>query len=401
MPSLLLDLAVLLVVAGYAARGWRSGIVAGGLGLVGIVLGLLAGLWAGPQVLGLLPSDVWPLLTRTLLVVLVTLAFVAVGEALLGGLGRRFARLRNRPVEVGDSLLGAAGAAVVSALAVALLAAAVKPIAPTSWARTIDGSATLPALGRVMPDAVARQATRISGLLDAAGFPRVFSGLTPEPDLPAPVPDDAAAATPGVTEAASGIVKVTAPIPACRPFAASSGSGWVSAPERVITNAHVVAGASEVTIQVGGTGRSWPATVVAFDPALDLAALSVPGLPAAPLERADALAASDDVVVAGFPGGGPYTVTAGRVRGVLAAPGDDIYGRAGVTREVYSVRASVHQGNSGGPLLTPEGAVAGTVFGRSLADTQTAYALTGAQQAAFVDAAVSDTTASGTGECRA
>lgn len=401
MASVILDLIVLLVVVGYAARGWRSGIVAGGLGLVGVVGGLLAGLWAAPRLLALLPAQDWSLLARTLVVIGITLAGVSLGQALLGGLGQRFVAARNRPVEVIDSLLGAAGAAVVSALAIGLLAAGIKPIASASWARTIDGSASVSAIGQVMPDAVARQATRLTGLLDAAGFPRVFSGLTPEPELPASAPDGAAATTPGVLAAAASVVKVTAPTPSCRAFTASTGSGWVSAPQRIITNAHVVAGAQDITVQVGGTGRAYAATVVAFDPELDLAALHVPGLTAAPLTRSGELTASQDVAVAGFPGGGPYQVSAGRLRGIISAPGDDIYGRSGVTRQVYSLRASVQQGNSGGPLLTTDGTVAGTVFGRSLADPQTAYALTGDQQAAFVAAAATDVTPASTQECRA
>ena len=105
------------------------------------------------------------------------------------------------------------------------------------------------------------------------------------------------------------------------------------------------------------------------------------------------------VVVVGFPQDGPYRVTPARVRAVMQAPGDDIYGGSGVTREVYSLYAAVQPGNSGGPVLTQEGRVAGTVFARSLVDAQTGYALTNAETAAKIDAAAHDTTPASTQRC--
>lgn len=399
MASLVLDLVIALIVATYAVRGWRSGLIAGGLGLVGVVGGVIAGLWAGPHLLTLLPADDWSTLARTLVLIAVVVVGAIAGEALLGGIGRRLRPQRIRTLHTFDSFLGAVAAAVVSALVVGLLVAAVKPIAPASWARTIDGSLAIRGIDSVMPDQVARQASSLTAILDAAGFPRVFSGLAAEPDLPAAEPDGAAARTAAVRAAADSIVKVSAPTPQCGPLTASAGSGWVSSAQRVVTNAHVVAGAQGVSVQVGGTGARLAATVVAFDPDVDLAVLYVPGLNAEPLPRTGPLAASADVAVAGFPGGGPYTVTSGRVRGTLQAPGDDIFGQAGVVREVHSLRAAVHEGNSGGPLLTPEGRVAGTIFARSLADDQTAYALTDAQTDALIDAAADDTRAVGTQGC--
>ena len=105
------------------------------------------------------------------------------------------------------------------------------------------------------------------------------------------------------------------------------------------------------------------------------------------------------VVVAGFPQDGPYRVTPARVRGVLYAPGDDIYGGGGVTREVYSLYAAVQPGNSGGPVLTKDGRVAGTVFARSLVDAETGYALTNAETETTIDEAAHDMTPASTQRC--
>ena len=120
---------------------------------------------------------------------------------------------------------------------------------------------------------------------------------------------------------------------------------------------------------------------------------------AAPLRTTGALEHATGVVVAGFPQDGPYRVTPARVRGVLHAPGDDIYGGSGVTREVYSLYAAVQPGNSGGPVLTKDGRVAGTVFARSLVDAETGYALTNAGTAATIDEAAHDTTPASTQRC--
>lgn len=393
----IVDVAVVLVVAGYAVRGWRSGLLAGALGLLGTLGGALAGLWAGPRLLAWLNPD-WPAVGQLSAVGILVLAGVIAGDALLGSLGRRL-RSRGRP-HVVDAALGAAGATLASALVLGLLAGALRPLAPVPWARPLDESATLGVIERNTPPTIAEQVGRLAGLLDAA-MPRVFDDRA-EPELPAVEPDGTTARSPGIREAADSVVRIAASVPQCRgPLAANAGSGWVSAPERVVTNAHVVAGSDAVSVQVGGTGRRLRATVVAFHPDLDLAVLHVPGLDAEPLSRAGRLASQADVAVAGFPGGGGYAVTSGRVRGTLQARGEDIYGRPGVARDVYAVRAEVRQGNSGGPLLTEGGQVAGTVFARSVGDAGTGYALTNDQTDAIVDAAASATAAVGTQACAA
>ncbi len=197
--------------------------------------------------------------------------------------------------------------------------------------------------------------------------------------------------------AAFAVVKVQAIASQCGRV--QEGSGWVAAPERVVTNAHVVAGAESVTLQVRGVGDRLRATVVTFDADLDLAVLAVPGLDAEPLRRAGVQPPGTTVVAAGFPLDGPYEATPMTVRGTLSASGDDIYGRSGVTREVYALYGDVQPGNSGGPLLTAEGRVAGTVFAKSVADPTTGYALTDAASDAVLDAAASDNTPTSTGAC--
>lgn len=144
-----------------------------------------------------------------------------------------------------------------------------------------------------------------------------------------------------------------------------------------MTNAHVVGGVDEPTVQIGGEGRKYDAKVVLYDWERDIAVLDVPSLKAPVLEftTKDA-ASSDDAIVAGFPENGSYDIRPARVRGRITANGADIYKRGTVHRDVYSLYATVRQGNSGGPLLTPEGKVYGVVFAKSLDDPETGYALT-------------------------
>jgi S1-C subfamily serine protease len=138
---------------------------------------------------------------------------------------------------------------------------------------------------------------------------------------------------------------------------------------------------------------------VVFDPRRDLAVLSVPGLPAPPMKVGKDLNRADSAVVAGFPLDGPFRLAPARVRGIITARGADIRGNPGVSRQVYSLAAKVQPGNSGGPLLAPSGEVVGTVFARSIEDTDTGYALTMQESARVLKKAGSANVPVDTGAC--
>lgn len=395
---MLVDLLILLFLLTQVLRGLRLGLVATALTLAGQVLGLLLGLLIGPKVIAAIPQLSASTLSSTLALVGAVLGGALLGEATLGTLGRRMrAANRHRTLRAADSGLGAVAGLLVGALLTWLAASAVTPVLPTPAARALNASTTLTTINRTMPPAVTKWTKSLTALLDSSGFPRVFDGAGVEPSIAVQAPDAATATTAGVKKAAQSIVKVHASSDTCG--RASEGSGWVAASRRVVTNAHVVAGATSVDVQVGGRGDSLPARVVAFDPDLDLAILSVPDLDAAPLARTGALPGGADAVVAGFPLDGPYQLNAARVRTALDATGSDIYGGAGVTRQVYAVYATVRPGNSGGPLLTADGKVAGTVFARSTMDSTTGYALTNAATKTLIDGAASDTKAVSTQAC--
>jgi uncharacterized membrane protein required for colicin V production len=391
---LLLDVVIGLLLVARTVMGFRTGLLAGSLSLAGVVGGAALGWWAGPHLLGLVSLLDSGRMIRSVTLVVLVLVGIGLGELLLGGLGRS---LRGKDRARGlDAFLGGITALLVVCLVSWFTLAAVRPIAPAGFARAIDGSHAYRILDDLVPDRFNKLPSRAVDALTNE-LPRIFGGE--EPLLPIPEPDSDALDSPAVQQAAASIVKVRTDSPNCRTD--STGSGWVVAPGRVVTNAHVVAGSSGVSVAVGGaSGVLHQASVVAFDPALDLAVLVAPTLEAPALARAgEELAPGTDAVAAGFPWGGPFSLSQTRVRGVVVESGTDIYGAAGVQREVYSVRGTVRPGNSGGPLLTDDGRVAGTVFAMSAVDPQTGYALTDATTAGWLDAAAVLTEPVPTGAC--
>jgi S1-C subfamily serine protease len=160
----------------------------------------------------------------------------------------------------------------------------------------------------------------------------------------------------------------------------------------------VVAGSSSVSIEANG--KAFDATVVSYDPAVDIAILAVPGLPATPLVFDDTPAKTGtDVVVLGYPGGGNFTATPARIREVIKLSGPDIYrSPQPVTRDVYTIRANVEQGDSGGPLIDLDGRVLGVVFGAAVDDPDTGFVLT-AEEVAGQLSKIGATQRVNTGDC--
>jgi S1-C subfamily serine protease len=172
------------------------------------------------------------------------------------------------------------------------------------------------------------------------------------------------------------------------------GSGFVYAPQHVLTNAHVVAGAQSVTV----AGQR--AKVVVFDPERDVAVLYVPGLHAPLMHFASKPANSGQpAVVLGYPENGPFTARSARVRGESTVRGSDIYGTGSVQRSIYSVRSVVRSGNSGGPLMAYNGRVLGMVFATALDSPDTGFALTDQEIRGRARQGAGKVTAHGTGGC--
>ena len=388
----LLDILLLLVVLAYAASGYRRGLVAGCVSLAGFVGGAVVGVWALPWVMDL----VEPGTTRaTLTAVFTVLLPAVVGHELAGRLALRLRRELDRgPLRVADGVGGAVANAVavliVAWVAASVLGASSSPLVTSA----IRDSRLLGAVQRTMPDTTPAWFSGATSALTQAGFPQVFNPFENESPAEVPTPpvdSDTAAAT----EAAK---RSTVKVEGVVGTQGREGSGFVYAREHVMTNAHVVAGIDEPTVQIGGVGRTYEARVVLFDPQKDVAVLYVPGLKAPVLRFDDDAERGDSAVVAGYPQDGDLNLQAATVANRVRATGQNIYNDGTATREIYSIRSTVRPGNSGGPLLTTDGRVFGVVFARSTSDAETGYVLTVDEVASDARSAAGATTPVDTGE---
>lgn len=396
-------LLILALIRGFA--GWRRGVFAGILSLIGVVAGGWAGLWAGPQLVELLPAGWDSRLMRTLVLIAVFLIAVSLGSR-IGHLIAVWLRGGGRPGLL-DSLFGAAVSIVVWLLAAWFLLASVLPFSPPLLKSEINSSQVYQVTKSLVPAQWATLPTRtIDRLLRDWKLPDALNldqGL-PEhpktgPKMPTAEPDPDIVNDPEIVAARDSILQIASHAPACT--SDMTGSGWVVAPGRVVTNAHVVAGSQSVQVY-DAAGTQYAAQIIALDPDLDIAILAADGLNAPALQRnPNHLATAADAVSAGFPWGGPYALGATRIRGVLTIDNEDIYGDAGIAREAYAVRGELRPGNSGGPLLDLDGHVVGTVFAQSLTDPQTGYALTDAATASYLDVAGSLSEPVSSGACAA
>jgi S1-C subfamily serine protease len=209
-------------------------------------------------------------------------------------------------------------------------------------------------------------------------------------------------AVPGVTQtaglrtAAESVVKITGRATACDQE--QSGSGFVVADDRVLTNAHVLSGVTEPVV-IAPNGQALSGRVTAYDPQRDLALVVVPGLDAEPLTIAATPSGGDEGVVAGYPFGGPFTEGGARVVQTGRTSVPDVAGDGRTERSIAALAADVEQGNSGGPLLTTDGEVMGLVFAKSTSQSDLGYAMTPDEFGDLVDRAASLTTTVSTGSC--
>jgi len=221
-------------------------------------------------------------------------------------------------------------------------------------------------------------------LLSSGPFPQVFSGIGAARLFAVSPPDQAVLKDPGYLAATSRVVKVQGTALSCN--RSIEGSGFVYAPQHILTNAHVVAGVTQGQTVTTKSGRVYPATVVFYDPQVDIAVLYVPGLNLTPLPFNDQGQAGGEAVVAGYPLDQPFKAVAARIGGTQNAVGPDIYQTGTVDRQIFEIRAKVQPGNSGGPLLSPSGAVYGVVFAAAVDTGDTGFALTASEVASDANA---------------
>ncbi|MFJ2019643.1 MULTISPECIES: MarP family serine protease [Streptomyces] len=371
-----LDILLLVAAVWFAIVGYRQGFVVGILSVIGFLGGGLVAVYLLPFFWDKATGGQTVSTTVAVVAVVVVIVCASVGQALTTHLGNKLRRyITWSPARALDATGGALVNVVAMLLVAWLIGSALAGTTLPTLGREVRGSKVLLGVSRALPAQADTWFADFSSVLAQNGFPQVFSPFANEPITEVQPPDPALAKSAVAVRAQRSIVKVMGTAQSCGKVL--EGTGFVFDDRRVMTNAHVVGGVEEPTVQIGGEGRKYDAKVVLYDWRRDIAVLDVPELkaPALRFTSTDA-AGGSNAIVAGFPENGSYNVQPARVRGRITANGPDIYHRGTVRRDVYSLYATVRQGNSGGPLLTPEGRVYGVVFAKSLDDADTGYALT-------------------------
>ncbi|MEV4704696.1 MarP family serine protease [Actinoplanes sp. NPDC049316] len=391
---LVVDGILILLMLVFAISGYRQGFVIGALSFGGFFSGVLIGLQIGPLIANQFADG-----TVRLVVSLVTIFALAVlGQTLAGWLGTKLRRaIESRPMQRLDD----AGGAIVSLVAVLLVAWLIAvPLGSTPFPeinRQVRSSAVLNGINKLMPEEAQALSAGLRESLNTNGFPDVFGGLTRTNAREVAAPDPALAKSQVVINSRKSVIKVLGTAPSCS--RRIEGSGFVYADERVMTNAHVVAGTRQIEVETQNDGRL-QGKVVVYDPQRDLAVLYVPGLKAPTMKFVRKPAGtSANAIVLGFPLDGPYNAQGARVRDVSNITGPDIYDSGNVTREIYTIRALVQSGNSGGPLIAPNGDVLGVIFAAAADDRNVGFALTAAEAASTARLGIERTRGVKTGDC--
>ncbi|HVA60226.1 MAG TPA: MarP family serine protease [Mycobacteriales bacterium] len=391
----LLDLILLGLILLSAVRGYRRGLLVG----AGSLIGLIGGALLGTRVAGPIANAFTSGRAAAVLGLAVVVFFaVLLQEVLAHAAATARKAIRFTPLRTLDGIGGAA-LSVFALLFVAWVIGYAAERSPfTTLARQVQRSRILTAVDAIVPSHLYLDFSTYLRLFEQQGQ-SIFVGLTPPSAPPVPPPVNGAVPPAVLRAEAPSIVKIVALEPECSQQ--TEGSGFVYSGDHVLTNAHVVAGSREVHIVADGSGSGLdlPATVVLYDPNVDIAVLEVPGLSRHALAFAGRASTGDSAEAAGYPENGGFTATAARVRGEEPVSGPNIYDNRTVTRHVYVLRAQVRPGNSGGPVLAPDGRVYGVVFATSTTDPQTGYALTAAEVAADANAGATATSAVGTEGC--
>jgi S1-C subfamily serine protease len=371
----LLDLALLVVAAAFAVSGYRQGFIVGALSFAGFLGGAVAGALFAP---GISRTLVGGQNQQDLVAVVILVLLAIIGQFAASAIGTAVRSHVNwRPAAFLDSVGGAA-VSVLSVLLIAWVIGSVLVASPFSGVvAQVNNSAVLRTVDRLMPSTARTMFSDFRRLLASGPFPEVFSGIGAAHALSVASANPAVLKSAGYLDAQNRVFKVRGTAPSCSRVI--EGSGFVYAPDHILTNAHVVAGVSKGLQVYSNLGKAYPATVVFYDPQVDIAVLDVPGLNLAPLSFAGQAQAGADAVVAGYPLDRNFTAVPARVGDIQDATGPDIYQTSQVTRQIYEIKADVEPGNSGGPMIAPNGSVYGVVFAAAVGVSDTGFVLTAAE----------------------
>jgi len=381
-----LDLVLILALLSYLVYGLRNGFLVTVGGLAGFAAGAVAAFFAVPLVSTFVADSGW----RLTAIIAAAVVLMALGHGLGTMVGRQIrGAMRIRPLRAVDRLVGGALNLVVSALVMSMLAFSVSSLGVPVVSQQLAESKVIRFIDGLTPTPVKATMAELRSTVIGNGIPTLFEGL--DQGQPVQVPN-ASTNTPALNKAAQSVLRIAGTAYECGQN--QTGTGFVVSQGRVVTNAHVVAGVSQPVVEMPD-GGAMPGRVVYFDTKRDLAVLAVDNLPSQPLPLSRDLPGGSQAAFAGYPHGGPFQSKPATVQDIATVLVPDIYGNNPSPEDIYRLAGDVQPGNSGGPLLTTDGQVAGVIFAKATSDAEVGFAITMsdlnpvAQQAPTLSAPVS------------
>ena len=366
MGITLLDVILVLVLIGFLAVGLRKGLWITVGGAAGFLVGAVAAFFAMPLVAEWVSDPVW----RVVAVLAAAIVLVVAGHALGTTAGAEIQRLfRSHTLHTLGSLVGGLANLVVAVFVIAALSFSVSAMGFPTVNQHMKQSAVLQGINSLVPERTEAWFAQLRTAVMESDIPELAQPLVPES---AELPDDV-----DLTEAAEHTAGAVGRISGVAEHCGQSqtGTGFAITPTRVVTNAHVIAGVSEPSVEMANgevvTGRT-----VYFNPANDLAVLAVDPLDVPEVEIGEPADSGASGFVMGYPAGGPFVAGPAIVQARDVSQVNDIYGGSPSEVEIYQLNADVRQGNSGGPLVDEEGRLLGVIFARAVEGSAVGFALT-------------------------
>lgn len=368
-----IDVVLVVILLLFFVAGARMGLWVTVGSLAGFVIGAAAAFFAIPIVASWVDDPRW----RMLAVIAAALVLVFTGQGVGAAVGREIHRLFRSPaLRTLGSLIGGAVNAAVAAVVILALSFSVSALGSPTLNQQTEESRVLDGISAAVPDPAEAWFAQLRTVVMQVDIPELAEPLVPHTDS-SPAEQDLTAAA---EESAQAVARITGVAEQCDQT--QSGSGFLISSTRVVTNAHVVAGVESPTVELP-SGERATGRIVHFDTERDLALLAVDEVSTAPVSVGDPLDAGDAAFVMGYPGGGPFSAGPAEVQARGESSVNDIYGDGASVHEIYQLSADVRQGNSGGPVVDPDGDVVGVVFAKAMEGEDVGFALT-AQEAGQV-----------------
>ena len=362
-----LDIVLILALLSYLIYGLRNGFLVTAGGLAGFAAGAIAAFFAVPLVSTFVEDSGW----RLTAIIAAAVVLMALGHGLGTMVGRQLRGVvRIRPLRAVDRLVGGALNLVVSALVMSMLAFSVSSLGVPVVSQQLAESKVIRFIDGLTPTPVKATMAQLRSTVIGNGIPTLIEGLDQGQKVQVP---NTSTNTPALNKAAQSVLRIAGTAYECGQN--QTGSGFVVSQDRVVTNAHVVAGVSQPVVEMSD-GGAMPGRVVYFDTKRDLAVLAVDNLPSQPLPLSRDLPGGSQAAFAGYPHGGPFQSKPATVQDIATVLVPDIYGNNPSPEDIYRLAGDVQPGNSGGPLLTNDGQVAGVIFAKATSDAEVGFAIT-------------------------